>query len=321
MYLKFYKRILFYIAFQQIVFNIAVKAAVTSGRTVCNGKYIRPYNDDEEDEEIEIVNKTFSPLLCENCNETSLYTILTNNGRQLLINMTYNSSYSIPLLSNGPLEGKGKYRVHGINFNWLYRTPAEWSWHDVMFPAELHILFFNMKYKDFETAVNANEGVAILSMIFHVNQNMSSFLMSSMKLALTDVIHPYTNIVIPIGDDNITLNNFLPRSIELFHTYEGTMTMHDTPWQSNCKAKVIWIDIDESLNIHPDDVMEFKKLLNFRRYPQFPQVERYKSPTGIIYSSQIAKEAQNNEGVNMGSNVWYFVVIMEIFVHLCLRCK
>lgn len=141
-------------------------AAITAGRVVCVGKHDIPYDEME----VKFENKTFAPLLCENCNELIESMVLVNNGVHLVFNITYGDASKIPTLSNGPLRGKGKYRFHGIHFNWLYRTPNEWAWNDVKFPAELHITFFNMRYGNFEAAVNADEGIAILSMIFHVSK-------------------------------------------------------------------------------------------------------------------------------------------------------
>lgn len=149
-------------------------AAITSGRVVCAGKHIIPYDEVE----VQIENKTFSPLLCENCDEHMQSITLVNNGEHLVFNISYGDTNKIPTLSNGPLRGKGKYRFQGIHFNWIYKTPDDWSWNDVKFPAELHITFYNMKYGNFEAAVNANEGLAILSIIFHVGKEDFQFLKS-----------------------------------------------------------------------------------------------------------------------------------------------
>lgn len=149
-----------------IPYSIVSVAAVTSGRVICVGKHSIPYDENE----VKIADKIFSPLLCENCNTTAERVHLMNNGLQLVFNLTYDDASKIPTLSNEPLQGKGKYCLHGVNFNWLFTTPDDWAWYDIKFPAELHITFYNGKHKDFKTAVNANEGIAILSMRFRVSE-------------------------------------------------------------------------------------------------------------------------------------------------------
>lgn len=132
---------------------------------VCAGKHIVPYTR----EGVKIANKTFTPLRCDNCDEIAERVMISNNGVQLEFNLTYSDVNKIPTLSNGPLQGKGKYRLYGINFNWIINTPDEWSWNDVGFPGELHITFYNTKYRNFESAVEKNEGITILSMTFRVS--------------------------------------------------------------------------------------------------------------------------------------------------------
>lgn len=130
---------------------------------MCIGKYEVPYDA----EDFVIKNKLFSPMLCENCDELAESVVLINNGDQLIFNVTFSDSSKIPTLSNGPLRGKGKYRFHGVN--WRQEVPDEWSWNNVSsFPAELHITFYSLKYRNFEEAVEKNEGIAILSMMFRV---------------------------------------------------------------------------------------------------------------------------------------------------------
>lgn len=76
------------------------------------------------------------------------------------------------------------------------------------------------------------------------------FMSSINREVLSEVIYFPSNVTIPMTEP-IRLYNFLPRTLDYFHTYMGTMTLHDRPWVSTCKAKVIWIDVDEALNIHP----------------------------------------------------------------------
>lgn len=88
---------------------------------MCIGKYEVPYDA----EDLVIKNKLFSPMLCENCDELAERVVLINNGDQLIFNVTFSDSSKIPTLSNGPLRGKGKYRFHGVNFNWRQEVPDE----------------------------------------------------------------------------------------------------------------------------------------------------------------------------------------------------
>lgn len=77
----------------------------------CIGKYVPPYAN------IEIKDKLFSPLLCENCDQKPEYTVLMNNGHQLLIKMMYRDTHNVPTLVGGILEDKGTYRFKEIYFS------------------------------------------------------------------------------------------------------------------------------------------------------------------------------------------------------------
>ncbi|XP_061387903.1 carbonic anhydrase 3-like, partial [Musca vetustissima] len=259
-------------AFGQLLRISAVEAAITSGRVICAGKHFVPYYEDE----VKFENKTFPPLLCENCDELIERTVVINNGKQVVFDVTYSDTKKIPTLRNGPLLGKGKYRLHGINFNWLYSAPDEWSWSNVSFPAELHITFYSLKYGNFEAAVNSNEGITILSMIFNVRKQAEKFV-PSFKSVVPEIIHSRSNFNFP-AEPPIKLSDFLPQTLDYFHTYMGTMAMHDTPWESKCKAKVIWIDVEDPLKIPPEDVLEYAKIRDFITFPQFPHIERYTGP-------------------------------------------
>ncbi|XP_058987722.1 carbonic anhydrase 2 [Musca domestica] len=239
-----------------------------------------------------------------------------NNGHQLLIKMMYRDTHNVPTLVGGMLEDKGTYRFKEIYFSWLFETPEEWSFNEVNFPAELHIVFYHTKYGDLENALNADEGIAVLCIGFRVRRhNTPSAFLRIVDTSLSRVLQATSNTTVP-KNGSVSFSDFLPKDLKYFYGYTGTMLATDTPWPTTCKAKVIWIDVEESLQIHPDQVLELRKLRNFHGKSHFPHAIEYSRPTIPVYRSldPNGKDIEYDNGQQPTANVWCLIVIFFLYL-------
>uniref|UniRef100_A0A1I8PIL8 carbonic anhydrase n=1 Tax=Stomoxys calcitrans TaxID=35570 RepID=A0A1I8PIL8_STOCA len=188
-----------------------------------------------------------------------------------------------PTITDGPLEGKGTYRFYHMYFHWLTKTPDEWGFNNVSFPAELHLVFYNIKYGSYDKAMEKHEGIAALSISFRV-RDVSSPAMIFIKDKLLPIRMPYTNAIIT-KFNSLSLFSYLPNFWYYYFTYSGAMVFEASKNGTHCKESVIWIDFEESFKISPEQVMEFNKLFAFNGFPLVDNTVNYTKPKSQIYSS------------------------------------
>lgn len=132
---------------------------------------------------------------------------------------------------------------------------------------------------------------------------------------------------------SVSVSDFLPKDLKYFYGYTGSMLATDTPWPTTCKAKVIWIDVEESLQIHPDQVsgslrisicltyfflqvLELRKLRNFHGKSHFPHAIEYSRPTIPVYRSldPNGKDIEYDNGQQPTANVWSLIFIFFLYL-------
>ncbi|XP_058974385.1 carbonic anhydrase 7-like [Musca domestica] len=241
------------------------------GKRVCVGKYTIPFDGKEVHEQF------YTPLDCQNCNESADFMTLANNGEQLLIHLGYNDETKIPKLRRGPLEGKGHFRFQFMYFNFRPHMPEEWGLNNVSFPAELHLVFYSDKFSDYEKALEKDNGIAVASMAFRVRTQSTSPFLGRIIEDMVDVRGIDTNTTVPLKT-KLTLSTFMPQSYKYYYTYVGTMLSTRSPTLTTCQSNVIWIDFDEAHKIHPDDIREFELLRSFLKFSITKFTLNYKSP-------------------------------------------
>ena len=115
---------------------------------------------------------------------------------------------------------------------------------------ELHIVFFNNKYKKFEDAVNHSDGITVIGYFIQSNANASSN--KWLVKALKKIRETNAYAIIEADDDDIfTIFDIIKKDSFSFYSYKGSLT---TPPCSEC---VTWIIAEKPLQFHPNDVMAF----------------------------------------------------------------
>ena len=119
---------------------------------------------------------------------------------------------------------------------------------------ELHIVFFNKKYKKFEDAVKHSDGVTVIGYFIQSNARVNSKRWLCRALRITHEAD--TTAIINADDDDIfTIFDIIEKDSFSFYSYKGSLTT--SPF-AEC---VTWIIVEEPLQFHPNDVMTFYYLL------------------------------------------------------------
>jgi len=122
---------------------------------------------------------------------------------------------------------------------------------------ELHIVFFNKKYKKFEDAVKHSDGVTVIGYFIQSNARVNS--KRWLCKALRKIHEADTTSIIESDDDDIfTIFDIIEKDSFSFYSYKGSLTTF--PF-AEC---VTWIIAEEPLQFHPNDVMTFFYLFKFR---------------------------------------------------------
>lgn len=86
---------------------------------------------------------------------------LVNTGQTVAINFIYRRDFAErPTITKGPL-GAEIYRVEFIYFHWLEEELVDNL--DSVLPMEMHMVFINVKYNDYDRASAADLGIVVLS--------------------------------------------------------------------------------------------------------------------------------------------------------------
>jgi len=219
----------------------------------CLGKHQSPIEIDSEH-----VTRTVLPHpLRLNGFDVALPANLTNNGHTAM--MTINSCDKKPTISGGPLNEE--YEFAQLHFHWGANDTcgSEDKIDNKRFPMELHLVFYNKKYGDVNSAMASNnwDGLCVLGCLFEIqdsdNDNYNSF-----ARTLPQIVKP--NSVRQISKP-LALFDLIPTVLSSYYTYNGSLT---TP---PCAEVVTWIEFDNTVKISHDQLEIFRNLVDSEDVP------------------------------------------------------
>ncbi|KAH8307340.1 hypothetical protein KR044_010400, partial [Drosophila immigrans] len=171
---------------------------------------------------------------------------LTNNGRTVVVKMNYKNGKD-PRIKGGPLEPNSSYHVEQLHFYW---GPNDTVDNNYALPMELHLVAWNLEYKDFESALGQDNGIAVLAFIYRIarmdhlyyDEFMQTISTINRKGLSADLKKP------------LPLQKFLPGNNINYYSYTSTLT---TP---PCGEKVVWIDYREPIYISERQLNLFREI-------------------------------------------------------------
>ena len=177
-------------------------------------------------------------------------TILENDGRSLIIQMSYDMDKQFwPTFSIFDED----YYFEYMYFPCLEKVPKRFSFENIAFHGELHAVFYDGRYKDFTDAL-IFDNVLILAFGIKVNPFAINKYME-LKENLKMVQQPDTQTVIK----NMPLAYWFNVSMEHFCVNTGAISLLSSP------SEVTWMDVAEPIEITPEIVRNTIRAVLFFR--------------------------------------------------------
>ncbi|KYM99035.1 Carbonic anhydrase 2, partial [Cyphomyrmex costatus] len=165
-----------------------------------------------------------------------------------------NTGHSVQILLDGvPLHLSGGnlsslYVLEQMHFHWS----AEHTVDGLRDPLELHLVHYNKKYTNFSAALQYEDGIVVVAVLFelsNVDNPDLSLIVDATKLVSNWVGHNMIhmrNKLIPLL--------FLPKDHTTYYNYEGSLT---TP---TCQESVWWFIMTEKLKVSETQMDVFRQI-------------------------------------------------------------
>jgi carbonic anhydrase len=165
----------------------------------------------------------------------------TGHGASMDFNFQYASDVHI---FGGPL--RQPYTLKSFHIHW----PSEHTLDGRRFAAEIHLVHWNEKYRDFITAKTKFDGLAVLGFFFEIDDNSkeNSYLKLFQKVRLDNQKITETNEVVRLED-------VIGKDSDLnVYSYLGSLTTPD------CSENVLWMISNRTLKIKTSELNELKRI-------------------------------------------------------------
>jgi carbonic anhydrase len=156
----------------------------------------------------------------------------------------------LPMVSGGPL-GDSEYVFHQYHFHWgpTDQLGSEFMMNGKRYPLEMHIVFWNQDYHNFEDALDYFDGLCVLSFLFEVTTNDNP----AFDYLVTDALHHV------IFADTTKQLSYHPRLADIIaKDTEHYYTMHGSLTTPPCSEVVTWIDFQQTIPMSTKQLGEFR---------------------------------------------------------------
>ncbi|XP_023328777.1 uncharacterized protein LOC111701634 isoform X2 [Eurytemora carolleeae] len=120
------------------------------------------------------------------------------------------------------------------------------------YPLEVHLVHYNTKYKDISVAVQYQDGLAVLGIMFHISDTENQDIQPILEI-LPTITKPQSQNTLRFP---FSMDKLLPGDISKFYRYSGSLT---TP---GCYEVVTWSVFFESIPISEPQLKIFRELVN-----------------------------------------------------------
>lgn len=180
----------------------------------------------------------FSKFVFHNYDEVLKNPKIINNGHSIQIN-SESRKYKV---SGGGLNGT--YVFEQMHFHW----PSEHTIDNKRMGLELHIVHYNDKFNSTAYASQDKEGIAVLGILFHVDEDDNPIIDELLKNSGNVSENAGKTM---IYEDEIKLEDYIPKHTSSYFRYDGSLT---TP---SCGEAVVWSVFEETIPISMQQVEKF----------------------------------------------------------------
>ncbi|XP_053376535.1 carbonic anhydrase 2-like [Mercenaria mercenaria] len=207
----------------------------------CGGVKQSPISIDTKDAIVDMYRLT--PVVFKGYSSvTNVTYTLENNGHTVKVSL--NENYNEITGSGLP----GTFVASQFHFHWgaVDERGSEHDVNGVHFPMEMHLVHYNKKYDNISTAVDKDDGLAVLGFFFRIGRH---------NRHLENVIRHFKQIKYRDSHMEIKpvpLVSLIPRDLSKFYRYEGSLT---TP---PCYESVTWTLFNETIEIAEEQLEDFR---------------------------------------------------------------
>ncbi|XP_017763499.1 PREDICTED: putative carbonic anhydrase 3 [Eufriesea mexicana] len=179
---------------------------------------------------------------------------LKNSGHSVVINVNNHLRKELPYIFGGSLDANQEYEIDHLHFHWGAKNNrgSEHILNGIRYPMEMHIVHRNKIYSNLSNASNYKNGLVVLGIFFQLQEEDNESLHSIVSdLMCVQGINRAIKLSSPI-----TLASLLPKNIDIFYTYKGSLT---TP---PCNEVVTWIIFPTPVPISFTQLNKFRSLSN-----------------------------------------------------------
>lgn len=176
--------------------------------------------------------------------DVTLTETMTNNGHTVVVPI----SQAVTVTGGGLT---GTFKAAQLHFHWGGDSTkgSEHTLNGNEYPMELHIVTYNTKYADLDTALPNSDGLAVLGFFFQVS--------TSENANFAPIVSGLSNVVQKDQTHSITgfkLKDFMTVNMGKFYRYQGSLT---TP---TCDESVTWTVFADALSMSETQLASFRAL-------------------------------------------------------------
>ncbi|XP_021016331.2 LOW QUALITY PROTEIN: carbonic anhydrase 6 [Mus caroli] len=204
----------------------------------CGGERQSPI--DVKTEEVKF-NPTLKPLRMVNYEEENLEFTMTNNGHTVSIDLP-------PFMHIETSDGT-VFNSKAFHFHWGGQdselSGSEHTIDGTRSIMEAHFVHFNNDYGTYENAKDQKNGLAVVALLFKIDEYAENTYYSDIISALKNIEKPGETT--PLKDT--TIKNLLPKDVRYYYTYQGSLT---TP---PCTENVQWFVLRDKVTLSKAQVL------------------------------------------------------------------
>lgn len=183
--------------------------------------------------------------------------IIKNNGHSAQVEWNTTAIGEVPHVSGGNLGVEFAFAQFHFHWGKNKNKGSEHTINGKIFPAELHLVHFNTKYKTIGDAVAQEDGLAVLGIMLKIAREDNEKL-SPIIDGLSTITHSGRKETLATP---FALSDLLPDDVTTFYRYSGSLT---TP---TCNEVVTWTVFEDPITISNNQIEEFRKLLDDAENP------------------------------------------------------
>lgn len=200
------------------------------------------------------IRRRLKPMEFYHFDEIPLNMSLTNNHHSAGATMFTNK---VPFIRSGGLPGE--FEVVGFHFHWGKdsTTGSEHTINGRHYPLEMHVVCKNTKYDELSEALDNEDGLAVLAVMFEVSKTNNRAI-GRLEEALSQISEGGSSAAVV---EPPQLQELMPWNTNDFYRYEGSLT---TP---GCYEVVTWTIFQKTVKVTEEELELFRSLKRTEKAP------------------------------------------------------